>query len=88
MFNIFNSRSDEESAFVNLFRNRWLWLAVGASVLLQAVVVYVPAMQRAFSTTPLSFTDWLMCAGVASSILWLRELSKLATRRTRDRRMA
>jgi Ca2+-transporting ATPase len=82
MFNIFNSRSDEQSAFVNLFRNSWLWLAVGASLLLQAVVVYVPVMQRAFSTTALSSSDWLVCAGVASSVLWLRELSKLVIRWT------
>jgi Ca2+-transporting ATPase len=80
MFNIFNSRSDEQSAFVHLFRNHWLWIAVGASLLLQIVVIYIPAMQQAFSTTPLNAMDWLLCAGVASSVLWLRELSKIAVR--------
>jgi Ca2+-transporting ATPase len=28
----------------------------------------------------LSAGDWLLCAAVASSVLWLRELSKIATR--------
>jgi Ca2+-transporting ATPase len=88
MFNIFNSRSDEQSAFVNPFRNRWLLLAVGASLLLQAMAVYVPVMQQAFSTTGLRWNDWLLCAGVASSVLWLRELSKVALGRTETHKSA
>ncbi|MCC6585504.1 MAG: cation-translocating P-type ATPase [Bryobacterales bacterium] len=80
MFNIFNSRSEAESAFKNLFGNRWLWLVLAASLLLQMVVIYVPVMQQAFSTTALSLNDWLACAGAASSVLWLRELTKLVTR--------
>lgn len=36
-------------------------------------------LQQAFSTVSLSFSDWLRCAGVASSVLWLRELSKVVT---------
>jgi Ca2+-transporting ATPase len=49
---------------------------------LQAAVIYVPFLQQAFSTVSLSADDWLRCAGVASSVLWLRELSKLVTRAT------
>jgi len=30
----------------------------------------------------LSFNDWLRCAAVASSVLWLRESSKSLTRAT------
>ena len=82
MFNIFNSRSDDRSAFVNLFRNHWLWIAVGASLVLQVAVIYIPLMQQAFSTTPLNAMDWLLCVGVASSVLWLRELSKIVVRRS------
>jgi Ca2+-transporting ATPase len=80
MFNVFNSRSDEQSAFVRLFSNQWLWLAVGVSLALQVAVIYLPGLQEAFSTMPMSFADWLFCAGVASSVLWLRELSKLVAR--------
>jgi Ca2+-transporting ATPase len=80
MFNIFNSRSDEQSAFAGLFRNHWLWMAVGVSVALQMAVIYVPVMQRAFSTVALSPADWALCCGVASSVLWLREISKLVVR--------
>ena len=80
MFNVFNARSDERSAFRGLFSNRWLWLAIILSVALQAAVVYVPVLQRAFSTMGMSLTDWLSCVAVASSVLWLRELSKLLMR--------
>ena len=82
LFNVFNARSDERSAFDGLFRNAWLWAAVGLSLLLHAAVIYVPFLQEAFSTTSLSAGDWLLCAAAASSVLWLRELSKLITRAT------
>ena len=83
LFNAFNARSDERSSFVGLFRNRWLWGAIGMSLLLQVAVIYVPFLQEAFSTESLSAGDWLFCAAVASSVLWLRELSKVAIRMAR-----
>jgi Ca2+-transporting ATPase len=81
IFNVVNARSDEHSAFPHLFTNAWLWGAIGASLALQGLVVYVPFLQRAFGTTALSGADWIFCVAVASSVLWLRELSKLITRR-------
>ena len=80
LFNVFNARSDERSAFVGMFSNRWLWRAVLLSLLLQVAVVFVPFLQKAFSCVSLSLSDWLRCAAVASSVLWLRELSKIVTR--------
>lgn len=82
LFNVFNSRSDTASAFPTLFSNRWLWTTVLLSLLLlQAAVIYTPFLQQAFSTRSLNLDDWLLCAGVASSVLWLRELEKLIRRR-------
>jgi len=80
MFNVVNARSDEQSAFVHLFTNVWLWAAVGGSVALQVLVVHMPFLQRAFGTTDLSGGDWVFCIAVASSVLWLREVSKVLTR--------
>ncbi len=80
MFNVINARSDERTAFDRLFTNRWLWTAIALSLGLQLAVVYVPVLQRAFGTVDLSFSDWVRCAGVASSVLWLREVSKLLGR--------
>jgi Ca2+-transporting ATPase len=86
IFNVFNARSDKQSGFSELFRNHWLWGAVLLSLLLQVAVIYIPFLQQAFSTVSLSFGDWLRCAVVASSVLWLRELSKAITQ-TRSRKV-
>jgi Ca2+-transporting ATPase len=85
LFTVFNARSDEQSAFRGLRANRWLWAAVLLSLVLQIGVVYLPFLQVAFNTVPLSGSDWLRCAAVGSSVLVLRELSKLVTR-ARDAR--
>ncbi len=80
LFNVFNARSDDRSAFHGLFTNRWLWSAVMLSLVLHAFVVYTPFLQEAFSTVSLGAGDWLLCVAVSSSVLWLRELSKIAMR--------
>ena len=82
LFNVFNARSDEQSAFVGLFRNGLLWGAIGLSLVLHVAVIYLPLLQDAFSTVSLTPRDWLRCTGVASSVLWLRELSKFISRAT------
>ena len=84
VFNVFNARSDERSAFRHLFTNGWLWGAVAGSIALQVLVVYVPFLQLAFGTVGLTARDWLLCGAVASSVLWIREASKLMAR-TRPR---
>jgi len=86
LFNVFNARSDERSAFRGLFDNVWLWGAVLLSLLLHVAVIYTPFLQKAFSTVSLSARDWLLCLAIASSVLWLRELTKLITR-ARDGRL-
>lgn len=80
LFSVLNARSDEQSAFIGLFSNRWLWFSLLLALMLQIAVIYVPVLQHAFSTVSLSSRDWLFCALVASSVLWLRELSKLGAR--------
>ena len=78
MFNVFNARSATLSIFqVGLFKNRWLWVAVGASVFLHAVVIYWTPMQNAFETVPLSAGDWLVAVAMSSSVVVVVELLKL-----------
>jgi len=48
-------------------------------------LIYVPGLQQAFSTASLTAGDWVRCAVVASSVLWLREIGKRVTR-ARDAR--
>jgi Ca2+-transporting ATPase len=86
LFNTFNARSDERSAFVHLFANRWLWGAIGLSLVLQLLVLYVHPLQHAFSTVPLTLADWVRCTVAASTVFWAREISKLVRRWVRPRR--
>ena len=81
LFNDFNARSDEISAFRSLLTNKWVWLAVLLSLLLQVAVVYLPLLENAFSTVPLGIIDWLLCLVVTSTVLWGQELAKLVNRR-------
>jgi Ca2+-transporting ATPase len=85
LFTVFNSRSDERSAFSGMLSNYWLWGAIGLSIALQAAVVYLPFLQRAFGTTGLTVADWSRCVAVGSSVLWLREATKLVTRARANR---
>lgn len=80
LFNVFNARSDERSVFVGLFSNLWLWGAVMLSILLHMAVLYLPFLNEAFSTVPLTLGNWGVCVAVASSIVWLRELTKVFAR--------
>jgi len=76
LFNCFNARSQETSAFRHLFTNPWLWGAVVLSVLLQVAVVNLGLLNTAFGTVPLELGQWLGCAGMASAVLWFGELRK------------
>ena len=80
LFNCFNARSDRTSALHHLFTNRLLWGAIALSVVLQVAVVQLPFLNEAFDTTPLPATDWLICLGLASIVLWADEAKKLLAR--------
>ncbi|HEX7979112.1 MAG TPA: HAD-IC family P-type ATPase, partial [Gemmatimonadaceae bacterium] len=81
LVNVFNARSEQRSAFTQLFANRWLWGAVLVSLALQMLVLYVPVMQRAFGTVALGPRDWLECTAMASAVLWVSEVMKAIRRR-------
>jgi magnesium-transporting ATPase (P-type) len=80
LFNCFNARSDRRSAFSHLFVNRWLWTAIALSVALQVAVVHLGFLNLAFGTAPLALDQWLLCAAMASVVLWYSELRKLVIR--------
>ncbi len=80
LFNAFNARSDTTSALRHLFTNPWLWGAIALSLLLQVAVVNLEFLNLAFGTVPLEFNQWLLCAAMASVVLWYSELRKLVGR--------
>jgi P-type Ca2+ transporter type 2C len=80
-FNILNARSDTASVFNRYtFGNRLLWVALAAVILLQIGVTHLGALQSLFDTTSISLEQWLVCAAVASSVLWLEEIRKAIVR--------
>ncbi|MGH2539973.1 MAG: cation-translocating P-type ATPase [Actinomycetota bacterium] len=80
LFNCFNARSDRVSAFHHIFANRLLWGAIALSLVLQGAVVQLPFLNDAFDTSPLTADEWLICAGLASVVLWADEGKKLLER--------
>lgn len=77
MFNAFNWRSDRYSVFsLGLFTNKALIYAVLTTVVLQLMVIYVPFLQLAFSTVPLSLPEWGIILALASTTLISMEIVK------------
>jgi len=78
MFNVFNSRSDE-SIFKSedMFNNKYLLVAISASILLQLAVVYLPFLQPLFGTVALTPIDWLWVVGVGLLVVVGVEAKKL-----------
>ena len=80
LFNAIASRSARQSAFVGLFSNKRLWGAIGLSVVLQLVVIYVPFLNSAFGTTPLGPWAWVECICLAAVVLIASEIYKAIMR--------
>ena len=44
---------------ISLFSNKWLWLAVFVSLMLQLIIIYTP-LHVFFRIVPLAMSDWLL----------------------------
>ena len=80
LFDTYNCRSRTRSAFSGFFANKWLLAAISFSLATHALVIYIPVLQAAFHTVPLSGGDWLVATGVSATLLVLMELVKAALR--------
>ena len=77
MFNAFNWRSERYSVFsLGIFTNKFLIYAILSTIILQLAAIYVPFMQMAFRTVPLSLSDWAMIIPLASTTLIAMEFTK------------
>jgi magnesium-transporting ATPase (P-type) len=76
LFAIVGLRNERESLLKGLFSNHWLWLAIALGVAMQFLVLYVPAMQKAFGTFPLTLEDWVICTVAAATVLVAIEIAK------------
>jgi P-type Ca2+ transporter type 2C len=87
LFDVYNCRSRRRSAFSRFFENKWLLGAIAFSLGTHILVIYVPGLQAAFHTVPLTATDWLVATGVSATLLLGMEIAKIFLRR-RDARFA
>jgi len=76
-FNVLNCRSQRRSALGGrLWRNPWLLGGLAASVVLQAAVLYVPALNALMHTQALPAATLGLLLGLASVVLWVEEARK------------
>ncbi len=82
LFHALNSRSRVHSLFsIGVFRNKLLWLAFLAALVLQIVITQTDVLESVFKTQAMSLTEWLLSIAVASSVFWLYEAWKYVKRR-------
>ena len=82
LLNCFNCRSVRQSIFkVNPFANRWLLAAIGVSLALSLMVIYVPFLQGPFHTFSLSLADWGVALMAGFSVIVVVEIGKFVARR-------
>ena len=79
--NAFSARSETVSVVKGLFTNLWLWGAVTLSAVLQVAVVHVPLLNKAFSTAPLTASQWGLCLAMSAVVPLAIELRKWVLRR-------
>jgi len=86
-FAAFGFRSDRLSILqVGPFKNRWLIAAVAVSFGMTVPLLYVPFLQKAFHTYPLTPVDWIIVVLASSTMLGIIELGKFVIRRLDARR--
>jgi Ca2+-transporting ATPase len=82
LVNVFNCKSEKESLFkVGIFNNKYLILAVIASVALQFLVIYAPFLSVAFETVQIGFIQWAVIIEIAFSAFLVVELYKIIERK-------
>ena len=78
VFNAINCRSSTKSAFeLGFFTNKYLIIAIAASITLQVSATLLPPLRVALGTTPISIWDWCTIFLISSSAFFADELRKL-----------
>ena len=81
LFRAYTSRSERYPLLrLGIFTNKWMQYAVGFSVVLLAVVVYVPFLQPIFNTVPLNLEEWVLMLPLILIPSVVAELQKSVTR--------
>ena len=78
---MFNCRSRIHSAFNGLFRNPYLWVAVGVVIFLQVLAVKLPELSRVLGTVDLSARDWTVVVFAFFAPVLIVEIAKGVARK-------
>jgi magnesium-transporting ATPase (P-type) len=77
IFYLFNCRSLRFSMFrIGVFTNKLLLLGVFCMIVLQLFYTYVPFMNVAFQSEPITLMDWVFCISIGVIIYVIIELEK------------
>lgn len=55
---VFSVRSQTNAFKAGIFSNKWLIRAIGASIILQLIAIYLPFTQQMFKTVPFALSYW------------------------------
>ena len=81
LFRAYTARSERYPLLkLGVFSNKWMQYAVGFSVLLLLVVVYIPFLQPIFNTIPLNLEEWALMLPLILIPSLAAELQKSVTR--------
>ena len=81
IFHSFNMRSLKKSIFQMKGHNKWLWLAMLASLLATTAVIYVPFLSNAFGFEHISLVEYAVAILLAFLIIPFVELTKWIQRK-------
>ena len=76
----FNMRSSHSLTEIGIWGNKKLFFSVALCILLQCLVITLPALQGIFHTSSLTGTQWCMVAALSLLPIPLVELEKKLSR--------
>ncbi|MEK6280391.1 MAG: cation-translocating P-type ATPase [Acidobacteriota bacterium] len=80
-FKAYNFRSDRHSVLRRPFANKWLNIAIVWELVMLALILYVPLLERTFGTFGLTVRDLLIIIAAAFTVSPVLELAKWMERR-------
>ncbi|MBC3797866.1 cation-translocating P-type ATPase [Acetobacterium tundrae] len=81
MFHSLNMRSRRQSIFRMGSHNKFLFLAMAASLLLTTIVIVVPSIRAAFQFEPISIIEYFTALGLAFLVIPIVEIVKFFQRK-------
>ncbi len=79
--NVLACRTTKQSIFrTSLKTNKWIIFGITAQLTILAFLIYVPPMQKIFTTTALNSSDWAFLLSLAIVVVFAEEIRKFFNR--------